>query len=363
MNIFIRVDASNEIGSGHLMRCLTLAKKLRLQGANVTFICREHIGHLCNLIDEKKFTVLKLPTPNKDWELPLLTPHSNWLGVPWFIDAEETRSLLHGHFVDLLIIDHYAINDKWERTLKGMVKNIMVIDDLADRKHQCDLLLDPTVLNDSNRYQALVPPHCKLFLGPSYVLLRQEFYEEKYQMKLRTGLVKRILIFFGGFDHTNETEKALSSFLELARNDIEADVVVGQQNIHKHKLKEICEQYSNLHFHCQVNNMATLMRHADLSIGAGGTTTWERCYLGLPTIVWSIAENQKFICELLGKMKVIKYLGEIHTVSQASLTKPLKKFIENEQERIEMSQLSTALMKDNFVNLQTMIEDIMKLGG
>lgn len=363
MNVFIRVDASYEIGSGHLMRCLTLAERLRLKGANVTFICREHVGHLCNLIDEKKFTVLKLPAPNKEWKLPLLTPHSNWLGVPWYIDAKETESLLQGHLVDLLIIDHYAINYKWEHSLKDMVKNIMVIDDLADRKHQCKVLLDTTVLVNSNRYQALVPSHCKLFLGPSYVLLRPEFYEEKLQMKVRTGLVKRILIFFGGFDHTNETGKALSYFLELGRNDINVDVVVGQQNIHKRRLKEICEQYSNLHFHCQVNNMATLMRHADLSIGAGGTTTWERCYLGLPTIVLSIAENQKLICELLGKKKIIKYLGEVHTVSQTTLTKQLQKFIENEQERIEMSKLSIELMKDNFVNQQTMIEDIMKMGG
>lgn len=346
------------------MRCLTLAEKLRLHGANITFICREHAGNLFNLIEEKKFLVLKLPPPNKDWDIPLLTPHSNWLGVPWFIDAEETRSILQGNSVDLLIIDHYAINDKWEQAVKDMVKNIMVIDDLADRKHQCDLLLDVTLLEkDSNRYHPLVPPHCKIYLGPDYVLLRPEFYQEKDQMKVRTGSVKRILIFFGGFDHTNETGKALSSFLELGRDDIEVDVVVGQQNIHKHKLIAICKQYSNLHFHCQVNNIANLMRLADLSIGAGGTTTWERCYLGLPTIVWSIAENQKLICETLGKMKIIKYLGEIHSVSQALITKQLNKLIENEQERREMSQLSTVLMKDNDVNVKILIEDIMKIGG
>lgn len=363
MNVFIRVDASNEIGSGHLMRCLTLAETLRLRGANVTFICREHVGHLCNLIDTKKFNVFKLPAPNKEWKQPLLTPHSNWLGVPWFIDAKETKLLLQRHSVDLLIIDHYAIDCKWECTLKNMVKNIMVIDDLGDRKHHCDLLLDPTVLDNSNRYQTLVPSDCKLFLGPSYVLLRPEFYEEKSLLKLRTGLVKRILIFFGGFDLTNETGKALSSFLELGRHDIEVDVVVGQQNIHKHKLQGICEQYSNFHFHYQVNNIAILMRIADLSIGAGGTTAWERCFLGLPAVVLSIAENQKFICESLGKMKVIKYLGESHTVDQSSLTLQLNKFIENEQERTEMSQLATILMKDNFVNLETMIGEIMKLGG
>lgn len=363
MNVFIRVDASNEIGSGHLMRCLTLAEKLRLQGANVTFISREHVGHLCDLIEAKKFFVLKLPAPNKDWKIPLLTPHSSWLGVPWAIDAKETRSLLQGHSVDLLIIDHYAINYEWECMLKDMVKNIMVIDDLADRKHLCDFLLDPTVLVDPDRYQALVPPQCRQFLGPGYVLLRPEFYDEKDQIELRTGLVRRILIFFGGYDHTNETGKALSSFLALARSDIEVDVVVGQQNIHKYKLREICEQYSNLHFHCQVNNMASLMRLAELAIGAGGTTVWERCFLGLPTIVWSIAENQQYTCEILGKMKVIKYLGALHKVCPASLTKQLNSLIENEHERLEMSQLATQLMGNNRINSQAMIKEIMKIGG
>jgi UDP-2,4-diacetamido-2,4,6-trideoxy-beta-L-altropyranose hydrolase len=363
MNVFIRVDASNEIGSGHVMRCLTLAEKLHLHGASVTFICREHVGHLCKLIEEKGFLVLKLPAPTWDAPLPLLTPHSHWLGVPLFIDARQTKALLQEHSVDLLIIDLYAIYNDWERNQKDIANSIMVIDDLADRKHECDLLMDPTALDAPYRYRFLVPAHCSLFLGPSYVLLRPEFYQQRYQMKLRTGPVKRIFIFFGGFDHTNETGKALASFLELGRHDIEVDVVVGQSNIHKHELKATCDQYSNLHFHCQINNMAILMRHADLSIGAGGTTTWERCFLGLPAIVWSIAANQKVICENLGRKEIIKYLGESNTVKQSSLTPQLEKFIENEQERAEMSRLAAVLMKDNLANLQTMIEDIMKMGG
>lgn len=360
MNIFIRVDASNHIGSGHVMRCITLAIRLQQQGAKIHFICREHVGHLCDLLEKKGFSVSKLPAPKNEVPLPTSTSHSHWLGVPWYIDAKQTKAILQKFAVDLLIIDHYAIDYEWEQNVRNTVNRMMVIDDLADREHDCDILIDSTVIEDSHSYHSLVPSHCDCFLGPSYALLRPEFYQQANQMNIRTGPVKRLLIFFGGYDNTNETGKALASFLALERNEIEADIVVGQSNIHKHKIKSICEQYPNLHFHCQTNDMALLMRKADISIGAGGTTTWERCFLGLPTLVLCIADNQKIICENLGKKQIIQYLGESHKVGRESFIQALEKFIENEQDRTNMSRREVELMKDNSAHIQTMIDHILK---
>ena len=361
MNVYIRTDASIEIGTGHVMRCLTLAGKLREQGADVCFICRKHKGHLCDLIQEKGYKVLKLPVPPGNIMTQNVTRHTQWLGVPLSVDANQTKELLSNGLVDLLIVDHYAINEEWERILRVQAKKMMVIDDLADRKHHCDFLLDQNfIINYQNRYHSLVPAHCKTFLGPNYVLLRAEFYNELRKQKLRKGAVKRILIFFGGIDHSNETGKALSSVLALGRNNIQVDVVVGQSNRYKDQIASICKMYDFLHFHCQIENMAEIMRLADLAIGAGGTTTWERCFLGLPSIVVSIAENQEEICQSLAKEKVIFYLGNKNSIEQSCLTRHLKRLIENQAERTEMSRLSYQLMKDTIVSQQMMIKELMR---
>ncbi|WP_057915695.1 UDP-2,4-diacetamido-2,4,6-trideoxy-beta-L-altropyranose hydrolase [Peribacillus muralis] len=362
MNVFIRVDASIDIGIGHVMRCLTLAQKLREQGNMVSFICREHTGHLCDFIEINGYKVLRLPASQVNLKITNYTKHSKWLGVPLSVDATQTKNLLRKGFVDLLIVDHYAINEVWEGSLREVVNKILIIDDLADRKHDCDVLIDQNYFEDYPiRYHSLVPPHCKTFLGPSYVLLRDEFYDQWSEQEIRSGAVKRILIFFGGIDHTNETGKALATFLKMNRNDIQVDVVVGRNNLHKRKLASICKQYNFLHFYCQVANISELMRQADLSIGAGGTTTWERCFLSLPSIVWSIADNQVEICKTLSRKKIIKYLGEKETLEQTFLTQQLENLIENEVERNEMSRLSYLLMKDNIVKHQSMIQQIMRL--
>jgi len=360
MNVYIRVDASFEIGTGHVMRCLTLAGRLRENGANAHFICREHNGHLCDLIEANGYKVLKLETP-QNYTVQNGQRHTQWLGVPLSVDAQQTKEKLSNRSVDLLIVDHYAINAEWEGSLRDYTRKIMVIDDLADRNHDCDFLLDQNFIRDyQNRYHSLIPAHCRTFLGPSYVLLRAEFYNELGEQKPRTGAVKRILIFFGGMDSTNETGKALASVLALGRNDLQVDIVVGQSNRNKSEIASICKKYDHLHFHCQIDNIAKLMRLADLSIGAGGTTTWERCFLGLPSITISIAENQEEICESLSKEKVMIYLGKKETIEQTMLTLHLKSLIENEAKRTEMSKLSYQLMRDTMVNQQRMIEEIMK---
>lgn len=363
MKAFIRVDASLDIGTGHVMRCLTLAGYLSKQGHTVHFICRELTGHLCDFIEENGFEVLRLPScgvlNENNWNL---SPYLKLLGVSLRVDAKQTMEILKQEIVDVLVIDHYAIDESWERNFRDVSKKIMVIDDLANRKHDCDLLLDQNFYeNYPSRYHSLVPKQCKCYLGPRYVLLRQEFHEQWKKQSIRNGPVKRILIFFGGIDRTNETRRAIDSFLRLERGDIQVDVVVGRENPHIKELKRIYQRYDNLHFYCQVSNIAELMGQADLAIGAGGSTTWERCYLGLPSIVWSIAENQEEICKGLGRKKIIKYLGNKEMVEESSIEKQLIDMINNEVARHEMSCLSYHFMKNLHVSHQTMIEEIVRV--
>ena len=308
MKVVFRVDSSSQIGSGHLMRCLTLAQRLvKEKNADVLFVMRDLDGNLINLIEDKKYRVVVLTKSKKDENLK---GYAEWLTVTQEHDAQETIDVVSQEIVDLLIVDSYAIDITWERIIRPYVKKIMVIDDLANRKHDCDILLDQNFYENKDiRYDGLVPVNCKLFLGPQYAILREEFYEVRKRLKKRDGDIRNILVFFGGVDLTNETKKTLEAIIKLGREDININVIVGQGNPHKEEIKRICDGFSYMQYFCQVNNIAEFMNEADLSIGAGGTTIWERCFLGLPSIVIAVAENQIVGCKDLDEYGAIFYIG------------------------------------------------------
>lgn len=320
MNIVFRVDSSAQVGSGHLMRCLTLADQLhkKYKGAKIYFIARMLGGNLNQLIENNGYEWLKLPSMEADENL---TGYEKWLTVQQDVDAQQTAEKLQmlGQ-VDLLVVDSYALDEKWENVVRAYAKKIMVIDDLANRRHNCDILLDQNYYADmGQRYEGLVPKICEMRIGPSYALLREEFYELKKKLIKRDGSIKNIFIFFGGSDLTNETMKALKAIEMLHWTDLEVNVVVGGSNRHKADIEVYCRNKANIHYFCQVDNIAELMNQADLAIGAGGTTTWERCFLKLPSIVVAIAENQVKIAEDCGKAGLIFYLGTSHEVETADI--------------------------------------------
>ncbi|SVE00262.1 uncharacterized protein METZ01_LOCUS453116, partial [marine metagenome] len=144
MKVLFRTDASPIIGTGHLVRCLTLAEELRCHGGDVSFICRTHDGHYCDLVEKHRFCLYKLTSQPATSSALNNNSYDSWLGVPWEIDAAETLNVVTkiAEPVDWLIVDHYAIDQRWERRLQSAVNSIFVIDDLANRQHQCDLLLD-----------------------------------------------------------------------------------------------------------------------------------------------------------------------------------------------------------------------------
>ena len=208
--------------------------------------------------------------------------------------------------------------------------DIFVIDDLANRKHDCDILLDQNFyLNKDERYKGLVPKHCKLLLGPQYALLRDEFYEAKGKMKSRGGKLNNILVFYGGVDTTDETSKAIKALRRLKANgelpDVEITIVVGGSNARKDDIDIFCQK-AGFKYLCQVNNMAELMAEADLMLGAGGTTTWERCFLTLPSIVTAVAENQFQICEDCATAGILYYLGHWDKVAMDDIYQAIIEF-------------------------------------
>lgn len=311
----IRADASEQIGSGHLMRCLTLADQMRREGTEVHFICRDLVGNLNHLVHEQGFPLHVLPRHADD---PSLSGYAAWLTVAQETDARETGEVLRILApIMRLVVDSYALDEVWERIVRPLVSEIFVIDDLANRRHDCDILLDQNFYRAmQHRYDGLVPPSCKLLLGPSYALLREEFYAAKKKLRQRDGHLRRILVFYGGSDITHETEKAVRALLHLSLSAVDVDVIIGGSNAHRMQIEELCAPHDFLHTYCAVSNMAEFMANADLCLGAGGTTTWERGFLGLPAIVTAIAENQLEICRDCADAGLIYYLGRWDEVTE-----------------------------------------------
>jgi len=326
LNVIFRADASRLSGSGHVMRCLTLAEQLRGRGARVGFVCREHPGHLIDLIEAKGYPVTRLPCPPGGRARAAgEVAHAAWLEASWNQDAADTIAALQGARPSWLIVDHYALDHHWEQELRPCVEQIMVIDDLADRRHDCDLLLDQNLSPAlETRYDGLVGARCQKLLGPKYALLRPEFAEARKTLGERSGTLRRVLVFFGGVDQDNETERALLALTGIPERRFEIDVVVGSGNPLKGHIEAVCAKLAGVRFHCQVDNMAQLMAAADLAVGAGGSTTWERCALGLPALVTALAENQRELAQEGARQGLFFYLGEASRVAPDALSSGLR---------------------------------------
>lgn len=337
MRIAFRVDASNTIGIGHVMRCLTLADRLREHCAEISFLCRELPGNMNQYIEGKGYRVYRLD----------LAKQSSAEGWGCQTDAEQTRRVLGtaGDPVDWLVVDHYDIDERWEAMERSYAKKIMVIDDLANRRHDCEVLLDQNYYpNMEHRYDKLVPIHCRRLLGPTYALLRPEFLEVRKNMRQRHGIIERILVFFGGSDPTNETEKTLYALRHLNRPDIALDVVVGSANPQRQQMEKLCAEMPNAVFHCQISNMADLMAKADLAIGAGGASTWERCFLGLPTLTVIVADNQAETTISMAKAGAVWNLGAAAEVTSDRLVQALQQVLCDPAAVCEMGMAAQRIM-------------------
>jgi UDP-2,4-diacetamido-2,4,6-trideoxy-beta-L-altropyranose hydrolase len=239
--------------------------------------------------------------------------------------------------LDWIIVDHYGIDKNWHADLRPFTKKIMVIDDLAIRSHDCDLLLDQNYYqNQLIRYRSLVDTHTECLLGPDFALLRKEFQQLRRNIKKRDGKVKRILIFFGGGDCSKAIIKSIKACLKLSKIHFEFDVIANTACSNLDEIRQLCLALGARYF-CQIENIAELMAQADLAIGGGGVSIWERCCLGLPSIVMSIADNQIAVAKDASKLGVIKYLGELEHVNEKQIYDCLLLLTSDAQAIMEMS--------------------------
>ena len=347
MKVLFRVDASVNIGTGHVMRCLTLANRLRRRDVQCAFVSRRLPGDMIEHIENQGFEVLKMP--------------ANALGSVEH-DAQETISTLLRIYPnvtwDWLVVDHYGLNFHFERVLRPMVKKILVIDDLADRVHDCDVLLDQNYYEDMNsRYLGNVPSGCVQLLGPTHALLRDEFsVVNRNQKGKRTGQLKQIMISFGGSDPEKQTMAAIAAVkLSPQCANTHLNVVLGQSNPDLRQIEDELSGDPQITLHVQTQKIADLMNEADLCIGAGGTTVWERLFLGLPTIAVATAENQVRTLQDIAKLGLIYYLGPSAEVGIETYIQAILQITGNPTTVQTMSDNSKTFMKSSSIGIEQLM--------
>jgi len=313
-----RVDASLQIGTGHVMRCLALASVLQQRGARCHFIGRELDGHLLERIAGYSHEVHRLPPapPGRaDADAPA---HAGWLQADWREDARQTSQLLQAVRPDWLVVDHYALDQRWE-IAQGPVRKL-VIDDLADRRHACDVLLDANLGRVASDYTARVPAGCTLLLGPRHALLRPEFARLRAASlaRRRTAALGHVLVTMGGVDApdaTGEVLRALKAAPQLLPRECRITVVMGAA---APRLAVVRALAATLPWPAEVlvnsPQMAERMADSDLCIGAAGTTAWERCCLGVPTILLALADNQRPGARALQAAGAAALLGSVEAI-------------------------------------------------
>lgn len=297
MKFVIRVDASRWIGSGHVMRCLVLADALKDSGHKVTFVSRPQQADLTELIEQRGHEVTLLPTLRNELIPKSDADYQTWLQVNWQQDCEEFLTKVST--ADWVVVDHYGIPQEWESKVASRLNcKIFAIDDIA-RGHQCDVLLDQTALRSETTYHGLVPNHCRRLVGAKYALLGKTFADRRSQLQDQSRDQSRILVTMGGIDEPNATLKVIKA-LEKEKNSLTVTVLLSPRAPHYEVVRAYCRDQIGWITHMDFcSDVAELMTHHGLAIGAPGATSWERACLGLPSIVIPLAENQQTICNNL----------------------------------------------------------------
>lgn len=319
---FLRADASNALGGGHIFRCLTLADALADNGWRCTFVCKPGTREVVPVLGRSRHDIVDVHGPDESGFLQTLRPG----------DA------------DLLVVDHYGLDARLEAACRPWVRRILVIDDGPGRDHDCDILLDQNLGADPSAYHGHVPGRCHLLLGPSFALLRPQFSKARdgaLARHLTKRPVQRLLISLGATDPARLASRVVAATAGLP---LEIDVVLGSASAQKSVIGELASRLGlSVRVHVDVTDMAALMSAADLAVGAGGSTSWERCCLGLPSLIVVLAENQRDIAAALDRAGAALDLGQAETLTNEKLTAALQMLYQENARRFAMAEQAAAI--------------------
>lgn len=324
--VLIRTDADATIGTGHLVRCLTLAGALLERGASVVLAARALSPPLRERVASAGIELLDLPAR----ALPPSRPLPDQTQVA---DADEVLAQLGARAPDWVVVDSYALHAPWASRLRRSAAQIAVIDDLAEHEHDADLLLDQNWFGPGtgNRYDGLVAQSTRLLLGPRYALLQPEYHEARSVATPHPERSPRVAVSFGGSDPTDETSKFLDSAAEvLDGRGIRIDIVVGGAAENAPEVERRARQYEHVTLHSNLPSLAPLFAAATLGVGAGGTTTWERICLDVPALVAVVADNQASSIARLARAGVVHSLGPGATTTAATYADAVERALAGE---------------------------------
>jgi UDP-2,4-diacetamido-2,4,6-trideoxy-beta-L-altropyranose hydrolase len=330
--IAFRVDAAPHIGSGHLMRCVTLADALKTFGCETHFLGRPPPAALRTLVESNGHCWHDIVPAGVSPAEAGAPAHAAWLGATQAADAAATAAALATVATvrpDWLVVDHYALDERWERQVRALVGRILVIDDLADRPHDADLLVDQNLQSGPARYAGLLPAHCRSLLGPRYALLRPEFVRLRAAAERQADRgLRNLLAFAGSYDSTDLLPRVARAWARLSgRQRPRLDMVVGQDSPNLARLRDLESRADGLTLHVQTTEMAELIAATDLMLAAGGSINWERCCLGVPALVCETAANQHENVRELARARTAIALGPSESLDVTSLTDLLGRLV------------------------------------
>lgn len=336
MRVLIRADASPTIGSGHIARCLTLARVLRKQGSHVAFACRQLPGHRLEALRAEGFETFALPDRYPD-EDPQQAIESM---LPWQTDIDALVLLLAGHAAfDWVIVDHYGLDHHWQTAARQWAPRIAAVDDLATRRYSVDLLLNQNLSGLHENYQPLLPENCRTLLGPRYAMLREEFRCPAIEINARA---RRVLVNFGGFDAARQTHHAMLALADFT--ELQVDFVAGADNPAWTQMQALAATRPNWRLHSFVSDFYQRMSAADLFIGAGGGTSWERAAMGLPTLCIAVSNNQQNNGEVMAAAGAHVFMGAREQVSVEQLRDAIGFVVGNHYLRQSLAERSRHLV-------------------
>lgn len=360
MRVLIRCDASSLIGSGHVMRCRNLGRALQQRGVEVLFVCRQAPGDLINLLSQE-FLLLRLPPriESASWceGMEGRDIYTAWLGCSVDQDVNDcvnAISTLDIDQIDWLVVDHYSLDQSWESQiceklseLFGKQPRLFVIDDLADRPHQADVLLDANRLKFSayEDYQGLLPSSCSLLLGPAYAPM-DPLYGQLHPLTPPRVRLRRVLVFFGGVDKDNYTYLALMALSHHDFAELDVDVVLSTAAPNYSAVAKLVKNLPQVQIHSDLTSLAGLILRADLAIGAAGSVSWERSALALPALVAVAAENQLQGAQALVEAGAAKLIDPSLTASlQKQIDTAIRNYLKT-PEHLQKSSECASLLGD-----------------
>ena len=319
----VRADASRAIGTGHVVRSLTLADNLAELGWHVTIASVDLPSPLEADVRRRGHGVLRLE-PGTDYGAA---------------EAQHIGERI-GAAVDVAIADHYRVGPAWHDAARHWARSIVAIDDLADRPLSVDLVLNQNLGETPDEYRDLVPLGTRLLIGPAYALVRPQFALARQAARIPRTNVARLFVFISGADEPNVTETAARA---AERIGIETDVVIGAAYPHERALHRSVRNSSRVTIHRNATDMARLMSAADLAIGAPSSASWERCCVGLPTVLVTVADNQIRAADALRRAAAGVSLGWHTEVDEQNMVDAVERLVRDPASLRKMSSAAAAI--------------------